>query len=117
MLRSLVEARSFSPTLHDDTATKGQLALESYVLDVLFNPANREGSRFRGEYLAWRDAVGRGALKNDMLADAHGFTPGEFGWERFGEAGNVAYAGRLAGFYTTVRFVPGSEPEITIELD
>lgn len=117
MLRSLVEARKFMPTLTDDTAERGQVALESFVLDVLFNPANREGSRFRGECLAWHDAAGRGALKSDMLADAHSFTPGALGWERLGEAGDVAYTGRLAGISTTVRFVPGGEPEITIELD
>jgi hypothetical protein len=105
------------PTLADDTAQRGQVALESYVLDVLFNPANRDGSRFRGECLAWHDAAGRVALKADMLADAHGFAPGRLGWERFGETGDVAYAGRLAGFFTTVRFVPGGEPEIAIELD
>ncbi|MBN1959829.1 MAG: hypothetical protein JW841_02680 [Deltaproteobacteria bacterium] len=117
MLRSLVEERDLQPVKADDTAKQGQMALENFVLDVLFNPANREGSRFRGECLAWRDAIECRALKKDMLADAQSFTPGASGWERFGETGNIAYAGRLAGFFTTVRFIPGGEPEITIDLD
>ena len=117
MLRQLGEVLKFAPVFADDTAYRGRAALESYVLDVLFNPANREGSRFRGECLAWQDAAGRTALKADMLADSRTFDPGGLGWERYGETGDVAYAGRLAGFFTTVRFVPGRDPEITLDVD
>ncbi len=96
--------------------SRGRAALESYVLDVLFNPANRDGSRFRGECLAWRDSDGRDALKDQLLAAAASWTPAA-GWERSDEPGGTTYSGRLAQFYTTIRFHGASDPEISVEVD
>ncbi len=105
------------PTFVDETIDRGRKALESYVLDVLFNPANREGTRFRGEHLAWHDAESRAALKEDMLSDAHAFAPDAMGWDCYAHGHETTYAGRLGGFYATISFAPGRAPKINLDLD
>jgi hypothetical protein len=102
----------------EDTAGQGRAALESYVLDVLFNPANREGSRFRGECLAWRDAAGRDELRSEMLREAASWSPDADGWTcSTGSDGDVTYSGRLAQLHTVIRFMPQAAPVVHVEID
>jgi hypothetical protein len=118
MLPAIREIGESVPVLMDDDASRlGREALEGYILDVLFNPANREGARFRGECLAWQDAAGREALKATMLAAAREFAPGLRGWEQCGDATGVTFAGQLGGFQTTLRFVHGHDPLVSLEVD
>ncbi len=116
-MSSVTEAEVLSEgSANEGLVSRGRAALESYVLDVLFNPANREGARFRGECLAWRDPEGRDALKRQLLAAAATWNPSS-GWERYAGSGDVTYSGRLAQFYTTIRFDGARDPEITVEVD
>ncbi len=116
-MSSVTEAEALVEGFADEAlVNRGRAALESYVLDVLFNPANRDGARFRGECLAWRDPEGRDALKRQLLAAAATWNPGS-GWERYDGSGDVTYSGRLVQFYTTIRFDGSRDPEINVEVD
>lgn len=111
-------AHALAGLSYADTTTRGRAALESYVLDVLFNPANRDGSRFRGELLAWRDAAGRDELMAEMLRDANLWSPDAEGWRRAeGPSGDVTYSGLIAELRASIRFAPRRAPEVSVELE
>ena len=101
----------------DEVSVRGRAALESYVQDVLFNPSNRDGSRFRGEFLAWRDPSARDYLRAELLAAASTWSPDAPGWERRERAEAVTFSGHFGELKTTRPFAGGAEPRVDLDFD
>jgi hypothetical protein len=101
----------------DDVSLRGRAALEAYVQDVLFNPANRDGSRFRGELLAWRDPGARDSFRRELLAAATSWSPEAVGWEKREVAGAISFSGRMGELKATLTFARGAEPRIDLDLE
>ncbi len=113
-----IEQSGMSPESHDDeVSVRGRAALEAYVQDVLFNPSNREGSRFRGEFLAWRDPSARDFLRQELLAAAASWAPDAAGWEKRDLPGAVAFSGRIGELKATLTFTGPAEPRIDLDLE
>ena len=118
MLEPLVTPEMLpEPSSDDEVSVRGRAALEAYVQDVLFNPSNRDGSRFRGEFLAWRDPGARDFLRQELLAAASTWSPDAPGWERREQSEAVSFRGHLGELQATVTFSPGVEPRIDVDFD
>jgi len=101
----------------EEVSARGRAALEAFVQDVLFNPSNRDGSRFRGEFLAWRDPSARDFLRAELLAAASSWSPEAPGWERHERPEAVSFSGHIGELKTTVTFQRGAEPRIDLDFD
>jgi hypothetical protein len=118
VLESIEQCSSRADPAHDDDVSlRGRAALESYVQDVLFNPSNRDGSRFRGEFLAWRDPSARDFLRQELLNAAASWSPEAAGWEKREGPEAVTFSGRMGELKATLTFVRGAEPRIDLDLE
>lgn len=117
MLDTIEETASRPEPTRDDVSVRGRAALEAYVQDVLFNPSNRDGSRFRGEFLAWRDPSARDFLRQELLNAAARWSPQAAGWQRREVAGAVCFSGQIGELKTTLTFAGAADPRIDLDLE
>jgi len=117
VLDTIEQAASRPEPAHDDVSMRGRAALEAYVQDVLFNPSNRDGSRFRGEFLAWRDPSSRDFLRQELLNAAASWSPQADGWQRSEVAGAVCFSGHICELKTTMTFAGAADPRVDLDLE